>query len=174
MLVGCEIEALMADFGAVYRQLLDHPQYRWLGPHKGVVHLALSSIVNACFDLWAKSRGLPLWRLLLDLSPAQLLNTIDLHYLDDALTRDQALALLQQEAPKRGARLGIIERGYPGYDTSIGWFQYSDEVIRDNIRKSMDRGFDAVKLKVGSIRWRARDLAARLPGTRDGRRLKRG
>ena len=151
MLVGCEIEALMADFGAVYRQLLDHPQYRWLGPHKGVVHLALSSIVNACFDLWAKSRGLPLWRLLLDLSPAQLLNTIDLHYLDDALTRDQALALLQQEAPKRGARLGIIERGYPGYDTSIGWFQYSDEVIRDNIRKSMDRGFDAMKLKVGSI-----------------------
>ena len=150
-LVGCEIEALMADFGAVYRQLLDHPQYRWLGPHKGVVHLALSSIVNACFDLWAKSRGLPLWRLLLDLSPAQLLNTIDLHYLDDALTRDQALALLQQEAPKRGARLGIIERGYPGYDTSIGWFQYSDEVIRDNIRKSMDRGFDAMKLKVGSI-----------------------
>ncbi len=149
-LIGCEIEALMADFAAVYRQLLDHPQYRWLGPHKGVVHLALSSIVNACFDLWAKSRGLPLWRLLLDLSPEQLLNTIDLHYLDDALTRDQALALLQREVPKREARLGILQRGYPGYDTSIGWFQYSDEVIKDNIRKSMDRGFDALKLKVGS------------------------
>ena len=72
LLVGREIEALMADFGAVYRQILDHPQYRWLGPHKGVVHLALSSIVNACFDLWAKARAVPLWRLLLDLRPEQL------------------------------------------------------------------------------------------------------
>ena len=74
----------MADFSAVYRQLADHPQYRWLGPHKGVVHLALSSIVNACFDLWAKSRGPAALATLLDLSPEQLINTIDFHYLDDA------------------------------------------------------------------------------------------
>lgn len=149
-LIGNDIEALMANFGAVYRQLLDHPQYRWLGPHKGIVHLALSSIANACFDLWAKSRGLPLWRLLLDLTPDQLLSAIDLGYLDDALTRADALALLNAELPKRADRLAIIENGYPGYDTSIGWFQYSDDAIKQNIIKSLDSGFDAVKLKVGS------------------------
>ena len=150
VLVGREIEALMADFGAVYRQILDHPQYRWLGPHKGVVHLALSSIVNACFDLWAKARAVPLWRLLLDLRPEQLLNTLDLHYLEDALTREEALALLTDEVKNRQARMGIIDQGYPGYDTSIGWFQYSDEVIKDNISKSIAQGFDALKLKIGS------------------------
>ena len=150
VLVGQDIESLMADFGAVYRAMLDHPQYRWLGPHKGVVHLALSSIANACFDLWAKSRGLPLWRLLLDLSPEQIVNAIDLSYLDDALTRADSLALLQAELPKRAARLAILERGYPGYDTSIGWFQYSDDTVKQNILKSLDAGFDAVKLKVGS------------------------
>lgn len=149
-LVGREIEDLMADFGAVYRALLDHPQYRWLGPHKGVVHLALSSIVNACWDLWAKARGVPLWQLLLDLSPEALLNTLDLHYLEDALTRAEALALLKAEGPQRESRLALIERGYPGYDTSIGWFQYSDAVIKDNIRRSIDQGFDALKLKVGA------------------------
>ncbi len=149
-LIGRDIEALMADFSAVYCQLLDHPQYRWLGPHKGVVHLALGSIANACFDLWAKSRGLPLWRLLLELTPVQLLNTLDLGYLEDALTRADALALLNKEFPKRQSRLAIIERGYPGYDTSIGWFQYSDDTIKQNIIKSLDQGFDAVKLKVGS------------------------
>ena len=150
ILVGQDIETLMAEFSDVYRQLLDHPQLRWLGPHKGIVHLALSSIANACFDLWAKSRGLPLWRLLLDLTPKQLLNTLDLGYLDDVLTRDDALALLNAELPQRAARLGIIESGYPGYDTSIGWFQYSDDTIKQNIIKSLDSGFDAVKLKVGS------------------------
>ena len=149
-LLGQDIEALMADFRVTYRAMLDHPQYRWLGPHKGVVHLALSSIVNACFDLWAKARGLPLWRLLLELSPEQLLNSIDLAYLEDALSRDQALALLQEELPRRPARMSVIKRGYPGYDTSIGWFQYSDAVVRDNIKRSIDRGFDALKLKVGS------------------------
>lgn len=149
-LIGQDIESLMSDFGAVYRGLLDHPQYRWLGPHKGIVHLALSSIANACFDLWAKSRSRPLWRLLLDLKPRQLLAAIDLGYLDDVMTRADALALLQAELPKREARLAILERGYPGYDTSIGWFQYSDDTIKQNIIKSLDQGFDAVKLKVGS------------------------
>ena len=150
ILVGREIEELMADFGATYAQLLEHPQYRWLGPHKGVVHLALSSIVNACWDLWAKARGLPLWRLLLDLSPEALLNTLHLRYLEDALTRVEALQLLRDEMPKRDSRMGIIQRGYPGYDTSIGWFQYSDDTIKQNIIQSLERGFDAVKLKVGS------------------------
>lgn len=150
ILIGREIEDLMADFGAVYAEILEHPQYRWLGPHKGVVHLALSSIVNACWDLWAKARGLPLWRLLLDLTPEQLLNTLCLDYLEDVLSRDEALALLQEEMPRRGPRSGILAGGYPGYDTSIGWFQYSDARIKENIKRSVAQGFDALKLKVGS------------------------
>ena len=149
-LVGREIEELMAGFGAVYAQILEHPQYRWLGPHKGVVHLALSSIVNACWDLWAKSREVPLWRLLLDLQPEQLLNTLHLRYLDDVLTADEALHMLDGQRSTRAERASILERGYAGYDTSIGWFQYSDDTIKQNIIKSLDRGFEAVKLKVGS------------------------
>jgi L-fuconate dehydratase len=150
-LVGREIESLMAEFGVVYAQILDHPQFRWLGPHKGVVHLALSSIVNACFDLWAKSRGVPLWKLLIDLSPQELLNTLHLRYVEDALSPAEALTLIEANKVDQESRLPILETGYPGYDTSIGWFQYSDDTIKNNIIKSMDQGFDAVKLKVGSV-----------------------
>ena len=169
ILIGREIEDLMADFGAVYADILEHPQYRWLGPHKGVVHLALSSIVNACWDLWAKARGLPLWRLLLDLKPEQLLNTLCLDYLEDVLSRDEALALLQEEMPRRGPRSGILADGYPGYDTSIGWFQYSDARIKENIERSVAQGFDALKLKVGSDDRGAR-YPPRLPRSRSRRR----
>lgn len=150
VLVGREIESLMAEFGQVYAKILDHPQFRWLGPHKGVVHLALSSIVNACFDLWAKSRGVPLWKLLIDLSPQEILNTLHLRYVEDVLPPSEALAILEANKLEQESRLPILESGYPGYDTSIGWFQYSDDTIKENIIKSMDQGFDAVKLKVGS------------------------
>ncbi len=150
VLVGRDIEALMAEFGNVYALMLEHPQYRWLGPHKGVVHLALSSIVNACFDLWAKARGLPLWRLLLDLRPEQVLATLHLRYLDDALSAQEALTILRNEQQLREQRMDILERGYPGYDTSIGWIQYADDTIKEKLVKSMDQGFASVKLKVGS------------------------
>lgn len=151
ILIGREIESLMAEFGQVYAQMLDHPQLRWLGPHKGVVHLALSSIVNACFDLWAKSRGVPLWKLLIDLSPQEILNTLHLRYVEDVMTSAEALAILETNKAAQASRLPILDTGYPGYDTSIGWFQYSDDTIKNNIIKSMDEGFDAVKLKVGSV-----------------------
>ena len=149
-LVGSDIESLMADFRATYNRILEHPQYRWLGPHKGVVHLALSSIVNACFDLWAKARGVPLWRLLLDLSPGELLATLNFRYIEDLLDEAAALELLEAEMPKRAARMDILERGYPGYDTSIGWIQYADAEIKAKIVESLAQGFGAVKLKVGS------------------------
>src|SRR6202166_2123575 len=93
-LIGREIEELMADFGAISQKLAQHPQLRWLGPHKGVVHLALASLANACFDLWAKSRGIPLWRLLLDLDPGKIVDLLDLSYLEDVLIRDEAEAIL--------------------------------------------------------------------------------
>jgi L-fuconate dehydratase len=149
-LIGREIEELMADFGQVIHRITNHPQYRWLGPHKGVVHLALSAIVNACFDLWAKARDVPLWRLLLDLTPHQLVTLLDLSYLEDVLTHEQAIALLAAQQPGRTAREAILAQGYPGYDTSVGWFSYSDEQVRENARRAVAAGFGAVKLKVGS------------------------
>ncbi|HZO89010.1 MAG TPA: enolase C-terminal domain-like protein [Chthonomonadaceae bacterium] len=149
-LVGQAIEELMAHFGRVQRQIADHPQYRWLGPHKGVVHLALASITNACFDLWAKARGVPLWRLLLDLSPGQIVALLDLSYLEDVLSADESLALLEAHLMSRAERKGVIETGYPGYDTSVGWFHYDDAQIRENARRAVGQGFTALKLKVGS------------------------
>lgn len=149
-LIGREIEMLMADFGRTFRALADHPQLRWLGPHKGVVHLALASIVNACFDLWAKARGVPLWKLLLDLTPEQIVALLDLSYLEDVLTVEDALAILTNAQPSRAEREGVLQTGYPGYDTSVGWFNYSDEQIRDNAKRALDAGFRAMKLKVGS------------------------
>lgn len=147
---GREIEELMADFGNEYRRMADSPSLRWLGPHKGVIHLALAAIVNACYDLWAKSRGVPLWQLLLDLTPVQLVNTLDLSYLEEVLTRDQAISLLERHLPSRTERTPVLSSGYKGYDTSVGWFNYPDEKIVANTRKAMDNGFNAMKLKVGS------------------------
>ena len=149
-LAGCDIEDLMSDLGARFKQMADHPQYRWLGPHKGMVHLALASITNACYDLWAKVRGVPLWKLLIDLRPEEIVNTLDLSYLEDELTSEEAIQLFKANRVGRASREGIIETGYPGYDTSIGWFNYSDAQVKDNVRKAVDAGFDSMKLKVGS------------------------
>jgi L-fuconate dehydratase len=149
-LVGKEIESLMAGFGAFSRSLADHPQLRWLGPHKGAIHLALASLTNACFDLWAKARGVPLWRLLLDLAPQQVVSLLDLSYLEDALTSAEALGFLEKAKPARAEREPVLKTGYPGYDTSVGWFGYDDEKVRENARRALDKGFRAFKLKVGS------------------------
>lgn len=149
-LVGCEIDELMSDFGARFKQMADHPQYRWLGPHKGMVHLALASITNACYDLWAKVRSVPLWKLLVDLSPEAIVDTLDLSYLEEELTREEAIQLLKANQSGRDSRESIIDAGYPGYDTSMGWFNYSDAQVKENVKKAVDTGFDAMKLKVGS------------------------
>jgi L-fuconate dehydratase len=149
-LVGRDIEELMADFGAISRHMAQHPQLRWLGPHKGVVHLALASITNACFDLWAKVRGVPLWRLLLDLNTEQLVNLLDLSYLEDVLSAEEAVSIFESHRPTRTTRQPILQRGYPGYDTSVGWFQYEDEKVAKLTRDALKRGFHAFKLKVGS------------------------
>jgi L-fuconate dehydratase len=149
-LIGQEIEGLMRGFGATFHLLADHHQLRWLGPHKGVVHLALASITNACFDLWAKARGIPLWRLLLDLTPLETVSLLDLSYVEDALSQAEAIEILDRSHPSRHLRQEILNSGYPGYDTSVGWFGYRDERIRENARRAMDEGFQAFKLKVGS------------------------
>lgn len=149
-LKGREIEEVMHDFGTVSRRLADDPALRWLGPHKGVVHLALASLTNACFDLWAKSRGVPLWRLLLDLKPEEVVALLDLSYVEDDLSREDALNILKNHFTTRSDREEVLSTGYPGYDTSIGWFQYDDSQVRDNARRALEEGFQAFKLKVGS------------------------
>jgi len=149
-LVGKEIEEIMADFGAIQHALADEQQFRWLGPHKGVVHLALAAVTNACWDLWAKKRGVPLWQLLLDLTPEQVVATLDLSYLEDELTAPQAIAILRDALPSRNARTPVLAAGYPGYDTSVGWFNYSDDQVREKCRAALAAGFTAMKLKVGA------------------------
>jgi len=149
-LIGQEIEELMADFGAVSRRLAQHPQLRWLGPHKGVIHLALASLTNACFDLWAKSRGIPLWRLLLDLDVMKIVDLLDLSYLEDVMTREDSESILNRQLNSRKGREGILLTGYPGYDTSVGWFQYEDSQVKALARRAIGKGFRAFKLKVGS------------------------
>ncbi len=147
---GREINELMTDFGPVSKAMADDPNFRWLGPHKGVIHLALASVTNACFDLWAKAHGIPLWKLLIDLPAEAVVNTLDLSYLEDVMTRDEAISLLVKAGLTKEKRVGILNTGYRGYDTSIGWFNYSDDKVKENIQKAMDRGFTAMKLKVGS------------------------
>jgi L-fuconate dehydratase len=149
-IVGHEIEDLMAHFGEVLRSLSNHHQIRWLGPHKGAVGLAVASITNACFDLWAKSRGLPLWRLLLDLEPKEVLRLLDLSYLEDAMSEEEALKILSTHREGRGLREQILVTGYPAYDTSVGWIRFGDDQLKENARRAIDEGFRALKMKVGS------------------------
>src|SRR5216683_3382265 len=149
-LVGMAIEELMSDFGRVSRRLSDDPSLRWLGPHKGVVHLALASITNACFDFWAKSRGKPLWKLRLDLAPDEVVRLRDLSYLDEVLSEQDAIELLQGQLASRNRRIPILQSGYPGYDTSVGWMAYDDQKVRDLTQRALQSGFRAFKLKVGS------------------------
>src|SRR5258708_7340805 len=125
-LIGREIEELMANFGAVAQKIAQHPQLRWFGPHKGVVHLALASLTNACFDLWAKSRGVPLWRLLLDLDARKIVDLLYLSYLEDVLTRNEAEAILRKHTSSRRVREGILRSRDPGDDNTVGLFP--DEV----------------------------------------------
>lgn len=149
-LVGRAIEELMCDFGRTSQRLSDEPSLRWLGPHKGVVHLALASITNACFDLWAKCRGVPLWKLLLDLSPDQVLRLLDLSYVEDSLTSADVLNVLRQQQATRRDRENLLKAGYPGYDTSVGWMAYDDHRVKELTARAIGQGFEAFKLKVGS------------------------
>ncbi|HLO81914.1 MAG TPA: enolase C-terminal domain-like protein [Chitinophagaceae bacterium] len=156
-LKGRDIEDVMSSFGHVFNQMANEQQFRWLGPHKGVVHLALASVTNACYDLWAKKRDVPLWKLLNDLSAEQIVNTLDLSYLEDILSYDEAVRMILSEDPGRKKREDILTKGYPGYDTSVGWFNYSDDKVRENCKKAVSEGFSAMKLKVGSHDF-ARDV----------------
>src|ERR1700758_2511288 len=129
--VGATVEDLVADLGGFWRRLVTDSQLRWLGPEKGVIHLATAAIVNAVWDLYAKVERKPLWKLLADMTPEQFVSCIDFRYLTDALTRDDALAILRAKFATRGEREAQMRKeGYPAYITSAGWMGYPDDKVR--------------------------------------------
>ena len=148
--VGQTLAAIVDDFAGFWRALANEPQLRWLGPEKGVIHLALAAIVNAVWDLHAKVSGKPLWKLLADMTPQQLVACIDFRYISDALTPEEALDLLSRAERGKAAREAeLLRNGYPAYNTSVGWFGYSDERIRGLCREALADGWTHFKVKVG-------------------------
>jgi L-fuconate dehydratase len=150
-LVGREVEPLLDDLGAVNRELIGDSQLRWLGPEKGVMHMAIGAAVNALWDLKAKRAGLPLWRLLSRLSPEEIVALVDFRYLTNALTPERALEILRAAEPGRAEReTELLATGYPAYTTSPGWLGYSDEKLARLCREAIADGFGQIKLKVGA------------------------
>ncbi|CAM3242009.1 enolase C-terminal domain-like protein [Tsukamurella hominis] len=149
--LGRGVDAVLADLGGVYRELVYDAQLRWLGPEKGVMHMAIGAVVNALWDLRAKRAGLPLWQLLGELSPQEIVDLVDFRYLTDALTPDEALALLTASEPGRAERAAALRaNGYPAYTTSPGWLGYSDEKMTRLAKEAVAEGFTQIKLKVGA------------------------
>ncbi|MFF2376493.1 enolase C-terminal domain-like protein [Streptomyces xiamenensis] len=150
-LVGRSVEEVVGDLGGTYRELKSDSQLRWLGPDKGVEHLALAAVMNAVWDLAGRVAGKPLWRLLTDMTPAELVDVADLSYLSDVLTRDEAIGLLAELAPTRERRVAELSgTGYPCYTTSAGWLGYSDDKLRRLCQEAVDSGYRHIKLKVGA------------------------
>ena len=151
LVIGTRLEDITADFGDYWRRLASDSQLRWLGPEKGVVHLALAAIVNALWDLYAKSAGKPLWKLLADMTPRDLVRCIDFRYIADALTRDEAVEILERNAQTKADREAELCRvGYPAYTTSVGWMGYSDQAVRSLCRDAIADGWTHFKVKVGA------------------------
>ena len=150
-LVGRDAEDLLQDMGGTWRQLVHDSHLRWLGPEKGVMHMAIGAVVNALWDLKAKRAGLPLWQLLSRLSPEEIVELIDFRYLTDALRPAEALAILQRaESGRRAREERLCELGYPAYTTTPGWLGYDDQKLYRLCREAVADGFGQVKLKVGA------------------------
>jgi L-fuconate dehydratase len=144
------LSTITADLRMFSRQLTDDSQFRWLGPEKGVTHLAAAALINAVWDLYARQQNKPLWRLLADMNPAEVVRLVDFRYIDDAITEAEALSLLKAHEPGKKARIAELERtGYPAYTTSVGWFGFSDEKIRSLCDEALAQGWRHFKLKVG-------------------------
>lgn len=157
LVVGLELSWIAADMGRFWRHVTSDSQLRWIGPDKGAIHLATGAVVNAVWDLWAKAEGKPVWRLVADMSPAELVRCIDFRYITDCITPEEALTMLTRAAEGKAERLATLEReGYPCYTTSAGWLGYPDDKLRRLCQQAVDAGFNHVKLKVG--RDRADDI----------------
>lgn len=150
-LLGQNLDALLDDMGATSRSLMSDSQLRWLGPEKGVMHMAIGAVVNALWDLKAKRAGLPLWQLLAQMSPEEIADLVDFTYLSNALTRDEAVEILRSAQPHREARIGeLLALGYPAYTTSPGWLGYDDVKLERLASEAVAAGFQQIKLKVGA------------------------
>ena len=148
--VGKTLEEITANLAGFSRSLVDDTQFRWLGPEKGVIHLAAAAIINAVWDLYAKVEGKPLWLLLAEMSPEQVVAAIDFRYIDDALTPGEALSILQSRKAGQLERIAQLRKeGYPAYTTSVGWFGFSDEKIIRLSQEALAEGWTYFKLKVG-------------------------
>lgn len=150
LVIGHTLESFTADMAAFWRHITGDSQLRWIGPEKGVIHLATGAVVNAVWDLWAKTEGKPLWKLLTDMTPEQVVACIDFRYITDALTPEEARDLLRRhEADKSTRTAEMLASGYPAYTTSAGWSGYSDERLRQLCRAGLANGWTRFKLKVG-------------------------
>ncbi|MDO6693122.1 L-fuconate dehydratase [Aliiglaciecola sp. 3_MG-2023] len=150
LVVGKDFKEIIQDIGGFYDALRSDSQLRWLGPEKGVIHMAIGGVMNAIWDMWARFEGKPLWRLLADMSPEEFVNCIDFRYLSDALTKDEALKMVTANQASKQGRIAYLEKnGYPSYTTSAGWLGYSDEKLARLCKESLDQGFKHIKLKVG-------------------------
>jgi L-fuconate dehydratase len=151
IVVGRTTGDVFGDIGGFWRDLVGDSQLRWIGPEKGAIHLATAAVVNAAWDMWAKHEGKPLWKLLVDLPPEEIVRAIDFRYLTDALTPESALAMLHDLEPTRARREAeVVRDGYPAYTTSVGWLGYSDEKIRRLSAEALAAGWTRFKMKVGA------------------------
>jgi len=151
VILGLNLDNVFTDFAGIYRRLTSDTQFRWLGPEKGVIHLASAALLNTLWDLWAKYERKPLWQLLCDLPPTRLVGCIDFRYICDALTPDEALSILESSLPFRSQRIEHLrEYGLPAYTTSAGWLGYDDEKIRSRCRSALAEGWHCFKMKVGA------------------------
>jgi len=150
LVVGADVEEITSDLGAFARNLTYDSQLRWLGPEKGVMHMAVGAVINAAWDMAARRAGKPVWQMIADMTPEQIVALIDFRYISDALTRDEALALLRNAAPGRAERMATLRTsGYPAYTTSPGWLGYSDDKLARLAAQAATDGFRAIKIKVG-------------------------
>ena len=150
LIVGRQLADMTADMGKFWRDFTSDSQLRWIGPDKGAIHLATGAVVNAVWDLWSKAVGKPVWQLVADMTPEELVRCIDFRYITDCITPQEALTLLQQRGDNKAQRLEkLLAEGYPCYTTSAGWLGYPDDKLRRLCQQAVDAGFDYLKLKVG-------------------------
>nr|WP_321461982.1 enolase C-terminal domain-like protein [uncultured Cohaesibacter sp.] len=150
--IGHTLEEITANFGAFWHKLVAGDcQLRWVGPEKGLVHLATAALVNALWDMWAKSQGKPVWKMLVDMSPEELVRCVDFTYISDVLTPYEAIGLLRKALPGKAAREAeMLEKGFPGYTTAAGWLGYSEEKMRRLAREAVADGWTHLKQKIGA------------------------
>ncbi|MEW6635509.1 MAG: L-fuconate dehydratase [Actinomycetota bacterium] len=150
LVVGETLESMRRDMGAFWARVVGDSQLRWVGPEKGVIHLATAALVNAAWDLLAKAEGKPLWKLLSDMTPEEIVRCVPFRYITDAITPEEALEILRRNEPTKAAREAeMISRGFPAYTTSAGWLGYPDEKVRRLCREAVAAGWEHVKIKVG-------------------------